>query len=873
MGNIIGKNPEQWAKNQVDLRQQLLGLGERNAEVLSWMNSKSAWIRALSAVSITPEKSKELTLSENYAGRALAKEFVLFNGTTSVNNENLNPLQKSGVAASNSIINNNVYGFGGIGYNGIVPMPGIQNLDIQTYSRGSLRKAKLNVKAFNREQFAILDTLYMRPGYTILIEWGHSSYFTGTPENPIYTQAEFDTPPFTNLANQQLDRSGDGGQNFNQDDILAQINEYRINTDGNYDGFYGKITNFDWKFNNDGTYDIVISAISTGDVIDSLTINRTLPTFKQTSNTSRRTTTTDSRGYEYLNVDSKSPHWQDNKVNYEARVLAKDVYKYKEYWECEGNRGKELLDGGGNSYRAAYIKNQKKYKTAKNFTLKPPADTVTPLTPETPDTLLVQREKTDFNKWLYDVYNNLKSADREYVLPMSAGSEGVSNPKKLRVSQIKNDSKDYVMVHSKATVEVTSGLTGNNKGTSLAPSKNAPYQYVTLRNILDYIQTNLLVYNTDRTPYVNIDKEEENNYCYTFPEQFSADPLVCVIPFRTRDADDPSKISGIYWEDILGTDFKTESPFVGKMMNIHVNVHYIAGVLDQSTRNNNVVLLDFLKNLMYGIQVALGSVNKFSVIYDHDQNSIKITDDVPLDPKIVGTSVPPERRTLLNVYGYDKNKQNGSFISDVGISATLSNSFATMISIGAQSRSTSDVANGTAFSKWNRGLEDVVTPSKLSKAIIDKDVDNTRPPSEIFKDNIVSLKKRGNVIYDFYRNGKEPTADAITSTTSLNAELARYLGTYYNTDKNVPSIQGFIPFNMNLKMQGFSGFKIYEKFYITTEILPPSYPDNLSFIIKGLRHSINDRGWETSIESLTMQSVDGEGILEIPQNVIDSLKE
>jgi hypothetical protein len=308
-------------------------------------------------------------------------------------------------------------------------------------------------------------------------------------------------------------------------------------------------------------------------------------------------------------------------------------------------------------------------------------------------------------------------------------------------------------------------------------------------------------------------------------------------------------------------------------MNIHVNLHFIARTLDQCTRNNSVVLLDFLKQLMYGIQVALGSVNKFSVIYSHDENTIKITDDVPLDPKVVGTSVPPEKRTLLNVYGYDKNKQNGSFISDVGISATLSNSFATMISIGAQSRSTSDVTNSTAFAKWNKGLEDVVTPSKLSKAIITKDKENNKSPFEIFKENIVSLKKKGNVIYDFYRNAKEPTSDAVTSSTSLNAELAKYFGTYYNKDFNVPSIQGFIPFNMNLKMQGFSGFKIYEKFYITTEILPPSYPDNLSFIVKGLRHSISDRGWETSLESLTVQSVDGEGVLEVPQNLIDSLKQ
>lgn len=868
MGNIIGENPADWAKNQVDLRQQLLGLKSRDAEVLSWMNAKSSWIRAISAVNITPEKSEELTNSKDYAGRALAKEFILFNGTTSVNNENLNPLQKSGVASSNSIINSNVYGFGGIGYNGIVPMPGIQNLDIQTYSRGSLRKAKLNVKAFNREQFAILDTLYMRPGYTLLIEWGHSTYFTGTPETPTYTNAEFDTPPFTNLINQELDRSGDG-ENFDQDAILAQINQHRIDTGGNYDGFYGKITNFDWKFNNDGTYDIVISAISTGDVIDSLTINRTLPTFKppKPKNNSYASSQQSDEGYIYLNVD-RGPLWDRQKINYQVRVKKETAKFHKEYWYCEGNPGTESRNNGEPNIEQVFQNTLKNAKFKKGYTLKPPANNITRLT-ENPDTLLVQKDKTDFNKYLYDLYNELKSAEKESVFPMSAGSEGISKPKKVAISKV----EDNVMIYSRAPVEVTSGINGSSLGQSTAPSKNAPFQYTTLRNVLSYIQENLLIYNKNETPFIHLDFDQEDNYCYTFPEQFSSDPSVCAIPFQTRDADDPEKISGVYWEEILGTGFKTDSPFVGKMMNIHVNLHFIARTLDQCTRNNSVVLLDFLKQLMYGIQVALGSVNKFSVIYSHDENVIKITDDVPLDPKIVGTSVPPEKRTLLNVYGYDKNKQNGSFISDVGISATLSNSFATMISIGAQSRSTSDVTNATAFSKWNAGLEDVVTPSKLSKAIIDKDIENNKSPFEIFKENIVSLKKKGNVIYDFYRTAKEPTSDAVTSSTSLNAELAKYFGTYYNKDFNVPSIQGFIPFSMNLKMQGFSGFKIYEKFYVTTEILPPSYPDNLSFIVKGLRHSVSDRGWETSLESLTVQSVDGEGVLEVPQNLIDSLKQ
>jgi len=117
-----------------------------------------------------------------------------------------------------------------------------------------------------------------------------------------------------------------------------------------------------------------------------------------------------------------------------------------------------------------------------------------------------------------------------------------------------------------------------------------------------------------------------------------------------------------------------------------------------------------------------------------------------------------------------------------------------------------------------------------------------------------------------------PDGDVQSTAQSLNANLNKYITTVENknalfgnvlekalaTTPNPPSTQGFIPFSMNLDMDGFSGLRIYEKFYITTEILPPSYPKALSFICKGMTHTINNSGWKTKIDSLTMTSVDPE---------------
>ena len=58
---------------------------------------------------------------------------------------------------------------------GHVPEPGITDATIDTKSEdGSLREATVNFICHNRKQLEILEALYMRPGYPILLQWGWS---------------------------------------------------------------------------------------------------------------------------------------------------------------------------------------------------------------------------------------------------------------------------------------------------------------------------------------------------------------------------------------------------------------------------------------------------------------------------------------------------------------------------------------------------------------------------------------------------------------------------------------------------------------------------------------------------------------------------
>ena len=55
-------------------------------------------------------------------------------------------------------------------------MPGLTGAAIQYYNNGAFSKAVINIKAFSKNQLQMIDVLFMRPGYTLLLEWGWSTY-------------------------------------------------------------------------------------------------------------------------------------------------------------------------------------------------------------------------------------------------------------------------------------------------------------------------------------------------------------------------------------------------------------------------------------------------------------------------------------------------------------------------------------------------------------------------------------------------------------------------------------------------------------------------------------------------------------------------
>ena len=280
MGNIVGEGFNKKITEQVIQRQKIYGSINRDNEQLSYLNSRTGWCRLVSGVSIDPQNFDNSAILRNLnlpAGTALAKQYMLWSGMSSYDNTDNTFSQRSGIANDNSTFNTSAYGLGGTEY-GIRPMPGIISAQIQTETRGSIKRATVKIQANNRQQFDIIDLLYMRLGYSVLLEWGNSSYYDNDgkyiEDNPydLYNNFLSDTPLFTF-------EYSDGTKEtkpLTYNTMLPAIQQLRIQSCGNYDAIFAKVVNFSWTFTKNGTYDITINLISLGDVIESLKTNTLL---------------------------------------------------------------------------------------------------------------------------------------------------------------------------------------------------------------------------------------------------------------------------------------------------------------------------------------------------------------------------------------------------------------------------------------------------------------------------------------------------------------------------------------------------------------------------------------------------------------------
>ena len=287
MDNFLGTPFDPAVKTQVEVRQNSLGkYSNIPSKDLQYYTTKTPFLRLASSVDLefynplvgVPKQLKNLGYDiDTWDGDYLAKSVILQAGVVSLNEDNKFGGLQTGLNNGSNLFNG-AYGWGGTAERGYVPMPGITNADVTYYSNGALSKTTINIKCFSKAQFQLIDILYLRPGYTLLLEFGHSVWLDN--EEKLQSMDNFLTEPMSKFLTPE---------GTNQYELYKTIEKARKDYDYNYEAVYGKISNFNWQFNSDGSYDCQVQLTSIGDVISSLKCNITDPSLVEIK--------TDTRGF------------------------------------------------------------------------------------------------------------------------------------------------------------------------------------------------------------------------------------------------------------------------------------------------------------------------------------------------------------------------------------------------------------------------------------------------------------------------------------------------------------------------------------------------------------------------------------------------
>ena len=855
MSNLVGENHLPYVQEQIKVRQEILGKKQKSSQDIVWENGKTSWVRLVSSVNIdgqeVPRYDEETNedyiefyfggalfreqylelSSENYSGNRLASELTLSGGTP-IDNKH-----RFGIAETNSTLpgiqnsqgnGSAAYGLGGTEF-GIKPMPGITGFNSNTYNNGSLRYAEINIVAHNKKQFEYLESLYLRVGYTMLLEWGNSSY-PKSIENGVTTYSSTSDIASLSLKNDFLEGSDKGVVYF-----YSKIENNRKISKGNYDGFVGKVENFSWDFNKNGSYNITLKLITIGSIANSLKVNTNLEDFRL--------------------VEGNNP----NKFRPSALGNYLDVIDF--YPPQLGQVSTTQVDATSTQGAVTVVD----------------TNLVQSLDPDLQDSTLdggfVPENVEEENQQVID--NLPENVEEEQPTPTSTEPEVVANDSTYKGSFSEREQK------------ALGGYKGtNNVGCRVAFGLNSrtTKTYVRLGEFLNFINENLLIYDANNKPLISINIDEDL-YCYSNGYQFPSDPSKAIIRFEASLNSQGTSNDINILPKLPPFHDNVEGVKVGKLMNLYFSTDYIRELISLNEEEGKLKLLPFVKKLVESCNSLLGGINKIQVRIKDKITKIDETSNVNQVIEIYDEVQPFEKQKLfknqtenpiLNVYGFSQNLSEGNFVTDYSFNTTLGPDFGTQVAIGAQASGRAVGEDSTIFSKWNEGLVDRISPQKLDIDQVKEEGTNARVEFKNLTTEYLDFLKllvatsiqdqdltnwQGKIVLDKVYTLENvyiqaPSTDSPTENGPLFASsfgslqksfFAKSLS-WLALTKNTPTpFIGFLPVNLSLTFDGLSGIKIFDKLRINSDFLPSNYTDTLEFIITQLDHKFENNKWFTTV--------------------------
>ena len=768
--SIFKDSFKQGVKDQLTARQE--SINDRTSGHLQYFNSRNAWIRMSSAVDVNNDSG------------ALAKKSVLQGGTLTSTGA-----LRSGVGSGNEAYSTITLG-GQLNRLGIRPMPGITSLDVKSKSAyGSLREATVNFQCWDIRQLEELEQLYMRPGYSVLVEWGWAPYL----DNSKNFQSNVLLPDYLFTKNQT------------KENLWSELFK-RASADGNYDAVYGFVKNYSWKARSDGGYDCSVSIITMGEILESLKIN--------------------------YGAFDKSSLKKTGLFPLAGGGAATDSFASSE-------AGFAIISGLIGAFSAVGLPGAG-IAAASLFVS---SDDVA--------AAYSQNILAGICAELYNIANDKTSGKSTSAFSLKDSNNG-----------------GYVYNFIKYKVEFE-----NMAGPSITDGGNQIY--IRLADFIEVLNRYVLLSDKkNKTPIAKLSVHEPDAtysggkgnplLCLGDIHQISTNPYVCLV--KNMAYDDPDTKLGVtsldvtqiksYFSSMGGFDYLDLNTEFGNIGNIFVNLDYLYGLSINDSlaekdkkEKNDIILFDYIKSMMSGINAAIGNVANFDIFIDPVDSVARI-----IDVNYVDTT--NRKDAYDNAFEIQVHNLN-STVRDYSLESQIFPEQSTMVAIGAQVKGGALGTNTDTLVDFNKGLIDRIIPQKDSPT----STPNPTNDAAIEIKKLEELQNSWAIIADLFLELNpdwwESRGDYDIEQSSKYSNALKDIINYFTSiiNKNTKN-RAIIPTKLSLTMDGIGGMIIGNMFKINNDVLPSGYKGGtgvagakIGYVVTGLGHKINNNDWTTQVDS------------------------
>jgi len=796
---VIGSGFTPEVAAQLKAREKLFSSVNRTSDQLMYMNSNGAWVRLMSSVdTLTKEEveklqegtdpkliagNRDLAYNNVLLGGSMKKNVPLSGGISTDKYHSPVTVAQDGTITPGDLRTNTYHNYQSLGFR---PTPGIESVNVESKNTyGTLREATIKLVAWTLEDLEVIQALYLRPGYSMLLEWGHSLWIDSENQELRSEVKGFDE--FVNW-------------HYRTRYIEEQLAKFRKASDNNYDAMYGYVKNFSWNFREDGGYDCTVTLISKGSILESMAITfdpsnagiaLDVAEGRETDRFQRKSvfhkfftelTKKSKQDYTSLNNDKRPDKALSNDT-------AKEFKKRLDQFYSVNVVSLEMKDTGfwdNDDISGQYITLRTLLDVYNKF--------VAPMDSTEKDELLKNGENKKLIQFYVGQTDVDKTGDYESV------AKYITSPKHFSIDPLvcilpkasaPIEEKGRLVKESKESIVYTKG------GTPIVVPSKTEQKEITVKGSLGKITTSNV--------HDNISKFFKEGKLRGKPDDILN--IYVSVYFLTSIIDD------------------------------------IADSTDKSQQN----MTSYLKRVLSGINDVLGGVNELDLFYDEVEDLYYIVDrkitparvSLPDNASInlVGLKSTVSK---LNI----SSKISNEIAAQISIAAQgTGNNYKE--NVEALLKWNSGLIDRHIRAKTVVNTADDSSKEKQRAEEAKRKFEWFREVKNCFDefnhdDNFIEFYKAP----DYNKEGFNNLRSYHKQYCSINV-----LDEYFKGRTSKKPVPGVIPIELSFDTIGIGGLKIGQAFPVEKGVLPEVYTTQFGFLITGLAHSIQDNKWITSIKT------------------------